>query len=158
MRQWLSDHFLLLSVISGLTFVAGLIGAVSVAVALPADYFVKPPEHRHGKSLARKILKNAVGVIALLLGFVMALPLVPGPGLIIMLVGMSMTDFPGKRKLEIRLLHIPGLLKQLNGIRARCGCPPLALPDQDHSDVTPPSASHPASSEPRPVDRQTSGG
>lgn len=80
MQQWVSDHVVLLSVISGLTFIAGLVGAVAVAVVLPENYFVTPPEHRHGKGLARKVLKNVVGVVAVLLGVVMSLPLVPGPG------------------------------------------------------------------------------
>ncbi len=40
MQQWVSDHVVLLSVLSGLTFVLGLVGAVVVAVVLPEDYFI----------------------------------------------------------------------------------------------------------------------
>src|SRR3954447_27047667 len=100
MQEWVSDHFVLLSVISGITVVLGLVGAVVVAVALPEDYFVTQPEHGHRKGLGKKVAKNLLGIVAILLGVVMSLPLVPGPGIIILLVGLSMTDFPGKRKLE----------------------------------------------------------
>ena len=137
MKHWVTDHVVLLSVISGLTVVAGLVGAVVVAVVLPEDYFVKPPEHRHGKSLANKVLKNMVGVVAILAGVVMSLPLVPGPGIILLLVGLSMTDFPGKRKVEVKLLRFPGLLTQLNKLREKFGRPALRLPERDSNSPLP---------------------
>ncbi len=128
MRIWLSEHFVLLTVISITTFLAGIAGAVVVAIRLPENYFPRPPTHVHGTSLTRKIIKNIVGALILLIGFAMSLPLVPGPGVIVMLVGLSMMDFPGKKKLEIKLLRFPGLLSQLNRIRLACGRPPLNLP------------------------------
>jgi hypothetical protein len=137
MQQWLSDHVVLLSVLSGLTFVAGLAGAVAVAVILPENYFETPPEHRHGKGLAKKVLKNVVGVVAVLAGMVMSLPLVPGPGIIILLVGVSMTDFPGKRKVEVNALRIPGILTGLNNLRQKFGRKPLRLPDDARRSQSP---------------------
>jgi hypothetical protein len=61
MRVWLSQHFVLLSIVSIATFAAGIVGAVIVAVLLPEDYFTRPPGHAHGVSLARKIMKNIAG-------------------------------------------------------------------------------------------------
>lgn len=128
MQHWLAEHWLLVAGISAGTFLAGLAVMVFVAIHLPADYFTRPPVKAHDAGLARKILKNVGGVIVALLGVVLSLPLVPGPGAILILVGLSMTDFPGKRKLEVKLLRIPGLLTSLNKIRARYGHPPLELP------------------------------
>src|SRR5579859_797139 len=127
MQRWVVDHFVLLSDLSGVTVVAGLVGAVVVAVALPEDFFVKPTEHRHGKGLAKKVLKNVVGLVAIVAGFVMALPLVPG--IIVMLVGFSMADSPGKRKVEVKLLRVPGVSMGLNELRKRFGRAPLRLPN-----------------------------
>jgi len=63
------------------------------------------------------------------LGFVMALPLVPGPGLVFMLLGLSLLDFPGKRNAERRILAVPAVIRFLNDVRARFGRAPLALDD-----------------------------
>ena len=128
MRDWLTDHWLLLTLSSAAMAVGGLLVAVFVAVRLPADYFVRRPERAHDAGLVRKIAKNAVGVVFLLLGVVMSLPLVPGPGLVLIVLGLSLTDFPGKRNLEVKLLRFPGLLSQLNQIRAKYNRPPLELP------------------------------
>ena len=129
MQHWVMDHVVLVSVMSGLAFVAGLVAAVGVAVVLPENYFVTPPEHRHGKGLAKKILKNVVGVVAILAGIVMSMPLVPGPGIVILVVGLSMTDFPGKRKVELKALRIPGILSGLNKLRKSLGRAPLRVPN-----------------------------
>jgi hypothetical protein len=138
MQHWVMDHVVLVSVMSGLAFVAGLVTAVGVAVVLPENYFVTPPEHRHGKGLAKKILKNVVGVVAVLAGIVMAMPLVPGPGIVILVIGLSMTDFPGKRKVELKVLRIRGILFGLNKLRKSFGRAPLRLPNTSRDSLSPP--------------------
>jgi hypothetical protein len=132
MREWLGHHFLFITIVSLAAGAVGIVAAGLIAVLLPADYFVRPSSSAHGIGLARKVLKNIVGAILFLIGFVMALPLVPGPGLIFMLIGLSMTDFPGKRRLEVRLLRIPGLLGQVNRVRGIWGRGALALPGGEH--------------------------
>jgi hypothetical protein len=57
----------------------------------------------------------------------MALPLVPGPGLVFILLGLSLLDFPGKRSLERRLLSVPRVQRFLNEVRERFGRPPLII-------------------------------
>ena len=48
-------------------------------------------------------------------------------GLVFMLLGLSLLDFPGKRNLERRLLAIPAVIGFLNGVRGRFGRSPLVL-------------------------------
>jgi hypothetical protein len=107
---------------------ASFIAGVLVVVGLPADYFVRTPESpKRGRAL-RLVLaaaKNILGIIVFVVGFVMALPLVPGPGVLFMLLGLGLVDFPGKRSLERRLLREPHLLASVNKMRARFGKPPL---------------------------------
>src|SRR5918999_3921486 len=87
------------------TFVVAT-GIVSfVVVKLPATYF--HPDHDReilkDKSPAVRwagiIGKNLAGVILIVLGVVMSLPGIPGPGLVTILFGVMLVDFPGKRTL-----------------------------------------------------------
>jgi hypothetical protein len=114
-------------------FLVGTAFAVGVVVWLPADHFSRPP----GEGIvARKhpalrwtlvVLRNLVGAVILPLGVLMALPLVPGPGLVFILVGLSLLDFPGKRSLERRLLAVPTVHRFLNRVRERFHKPPLVI-------------------------------
>ena len=120
-----------------LSFVAGL----AVIVSLPPDYFVRSPL-RHGLPhshpalrLTLKVAKNLVGWVVFLAGFVMALPLVPGPGVLFMLVGLGFVDFPGKQSLERRLLRVPQVLTSVNKMRARFGKPPILTEERNPRSV-----------------------
>jgi hypothetical protein len=109
------------------SFTIGLV----VVIGLPADYFVRVREHSvfwqssRALRLTFVMAKNLLGAIVFLAGFVMALPLVPGPGVLLMLVGVGLVDFPGKRNLERRFLRQPHLLASVNRMRARFGKPPI---------------------------------
>jgi len=114
----------------GLPIVSFIIGLI-VVIGLPADYFVRAPERSvfwqssRALRLTFVMAKNLLGAIVFLAGFVMALPLVPGPGVLLMLVGVGLVDFPGKRTLERRFLREPHLLSSVNRVRARFGKPPI---------------------------------
>lgn len=106
---------------------------VLVVVWLPADHFSRSPDpsaawRRHRVlRWSVLVLKNLVGLLVLPLGVVMALPLVPGPGLVFILIGLSLLDFPGKRSLERRLLAVSAVQRFLNEIRQRFNRPPFTL-------------------------------
>jgi hypothetical protein len=57
----------------------------------------------------------------------MSVPGVPGQGLLTILIGVMLLDFPGKRRLERWLLRRRGVLAAINKVRARYGRPPLVL-------------------------------
>jgi hypothetical protein len=42
-----------------------------------------------------------------------------------MIIGLTLVDFPGKRRLERRLLRHPRVLRAINRLRARFDRPPL---------------------------------
>jgi hypothetical protein len=119
-------------VAGGLAVVTTAFG-VAVIVLLPADHFSRLPDHdvwwRQHRALrwTGLILKNLVGLVLLPLGIFMALPLVPGPGLVFILVGLSLLDFPGKRRLERRLLRVPTVHQFIDRVRRRFGRPPLIV-------------------------------
>lgn len=70
-------------------------------------------------------LKNAVGVLLFLAG--VAMIVLPGQGLLTMLIGISLLDFPGKRHLERRLVGQPAVLRTINKLREKFGRPPLIV-------------------------------
>ncbi|MDZ4817525.1 MAG: PGPGW domain-containing protein [Planctomycetota bacterium] len=116
-----------------LAMVAGIVVLPIVAVRLPADYFVRPhqsitaaPEGNGYLRWCLKILKNLLGATLLIAGVIMIVT--PGPGMVALLVGLSLVDFPGKRALEIKLISTPNLHQSINKLRKRYGRPPLILP------------------------------
>ena len=98
-------------------------------IRMPTDYFLyKHPAIRRGM-IARNvlfILKNLLGLLVLVLGVVMIVT--PGPGLVVMLYGLTLLNFPGKQAIELRIVRTPAVLKAIGAIRARAGRPALELP------------------------------
>ncbi len=66
-----------------------------------------------------------------LAGIVLAMPLVPGQGILTILIGLSLLDFPGKRKMELKLIRLRAVRRGINWIRARAQQPPLDLPPRE---------------------------
>jgi hypothetical protein len=115
-----------------LTSVAGLAAAGFILVKLPATYFCErtaPPAHtRRGvNSWAGRVAKNLLGGVMIVLGAVMALPGVPGPGTLMMLIGITLTDLPAMRRLERWVVSRPGVLTAVNRLRVRWGNAPMVL-------------------------------
>jgi hypothetical protein len=54
-------------------------------------------------------------------------PGVPGQGVLTILLGIMLLDFPGKRALETRIVGRPRVNGAVNALRARFGKPPLIL-------------------------------
>jgi hypothetical protein len=104
-----------------------LVGVSWVVRRLPPDYLLSdaPTPPARGAALVGHIARNLLGTLLLLLG--LAMLFLPGQGLLTMVVGLVVMDFPGKRTLERRLLRIPSVLRAINRLRARSGRPPLKL-------------------------------
>jgi len=104
-----------------------------VMVKIPANYFSPhyTQDFMPGKPFLVRwgamILKNAVGVLLILLGLALSLPGVPGQGILTILLGLIMIDIPGKRPLEAGIIKRPAVLSAINKLRARYDKPPLIL-------------------------------
>jgi hypothetical protein len=115
------------------TFAISLAVVSFILVKIPPDYFHKdrprelwadrPPVVRFLGLLA----KNLLGVLLVVLGIVMSIPGVPGQGILTILLGIMLLDFPGKRDLENKLVSRPQVLKTINKLRQRFGKPNLIL-------------------------------
>ena len=110
------------------------LGIVSlILVKLPADHFSKNRKTkfwagpRPALHAAKVIGKNLGGVLLVVLGVVLSLPGVPGQGLLTILLGIMLLDFPGRHRLEQKLLSKPTIVNTINRLRGRFGKPPLVL-------------------------------
>lgn len=115
------------------TFVINLAIVTLILVKIPADHFAEkhPAKFWSGPNptlrAAGIIGKNILGALLVALGVVLSVPGVPGQGLLTILLGIMLLDFPGKRHLEQKLLRRPGIVKSIDRLRARFGKPPLEL-------------------------------
>lgn len=115
--------------VSVVTFLGSLIAVPIVVVAMDADFFVRPEKRGiplNPLRLLRRILKNVLGWILLLAG--LAMLLLPGQGLLTIALGVGLVDFPGKRKLQIRIVKLGKVHRSINWIRKKADKPPLELP------------------------------
>jgi hypothetical protein len=124
----------LLGIVLFLVTFTGSLGLVSlILIKLPADYFCSHYDRQlwSGRAPALRIAaaigKNVLGVLLIVLGIIMALPGVPGQGLLTVLLGVMLVDFPGKDRLERKLLHRPAIRNSIDKLRGRFGKPPLQL-------------------------------
>lgn len=121
------------SALSLFAVVAAVIGVPWVVARLPHDYFARPQrvvwrEQKHEPLLALvfSVLKNLLGLVLVILGLIMLLT--PGQGLLTLLVGLLLMNFPGKYQLERTLVSQPGVMRGLNWLRARRGEAPFDAP------------------------------
>jgi hypothetical protein len=131
-QQWIPAHILIgITIASIIGFIGTLIAIPIILIRLPADYFdTRTPrhwmkDHHPVLRVMGLIIKNLVGSVFVLAGFIMLF--VPGQGLLTMLIGISLLDFPKKRELEARIVSQPSILKAINSIRHRFNKPPLIL-------------------------------
>ncbi len=115
------------------TFIFSLSMVSVILVKLPPDYF-QPSHSRRilpGKPAwlrwAALIGKNFAGVLLVLLGVLMSIPGVPGQGVLTILLGIMLVEFPGKRRLEQKLLSYPKVLGTINKLRSKYNKPALLI-------------------------------
>lgn len=136
--NWLVEEITWGGVVLGASlFLVTIIGSLLVVgfllVKLPATYFQEFHSRdvwvdRHPMlRLAARSGKNVLGAMLVVAGTILALPGVPGQGLLTILVGLMLLDLPGKRRLERRIVGRPRILRGINRLRKRFGSPPLVL-------------------------------
>ena len=139
MTDWIADIaslfppqlLLWLAVSSLFMFIGTLIAIPIILVRLPADYFdIRKPRpwmeaHHPILRVIGHLVKNLVGLVFVVAG--VAMLLLPGQGVLTILIGLSLLEFPGKRRLEAKLVGQQTVLSTINKMRAKFGKPPLIL-------------------------------
>ena len=138
--SWLSDNIETIQKLGGLWLAVGIVSLLLTIIALPliviqlpADYFVRDRRQPVAVSSGHPVivllvnaLKNVVGVLLIAFGAIMLF--IPGQGILTMLIGLMLTNFPGKFHLEQKLVRRPAVLRTLNRVRHRAGREPLEAP------------------------------
>lgn len=117
---------------SVIPFLAFLIVVPLLAVRIPSDYFAHGRFNRklwadHHLILRVMLLigKNLLGYVFIAAGIVMLV--LPGQGILTILAGIMLLDFPGKYRLVRWIVARPQVLRTLNWLRRRAGRTPLYL-------------------------------
>ena len=118
----------LLGLLSGLMFVGSLLVVPWLVSRLSDEFFIR---HRQLVGQRRKrhpvltfllwLLRNSIGVVLLGSGLVMLV--LPGQGILTILVGIALMDFPGKYRLLERFVKLKQVRRSLNWIRRKAGKP-----------------------------------
>ena len=116
------------------TFVGTLIIIPILIVRIPADYFKRRVQKQ--KSCYKEqhaviccigtVFKNILGALFALAGFAMLF--FPGQGLITILIGIMLLNFPGKVALQLRIVQQQNVLRAINWMRTKADRPALELP------------------------------
>lgn len=117
--------------LSLVTLAAALVAVPWVVCRLPANYFTDAHRHRLRDPagpgyLLLNLLRNLLGAVLVVLGVVMLFT--PGQGLVTLLTGLLVMNFPGKYRLERALVARRGVARTLNWLRDRRGLPPFDAP------------------------------
>ena len=135
--DWAAGHPILVAQLVLVSLALSVVYAVGVFFAvihMSPDYFAHeaPAEatwrRRHPfLRLLFRGLKNVAGGGLILLGLVLLV--LPGQGILTVLIGLTFLDFPGKRRLEIWIVQRPSIRHRVDRVRKKAGRPRLILPD-----------------------------
>lgn len=130
--DWLKANeeiFTALGLLSVTLFLISLIIFPLIIIFLPHDYFVRtetPITKLSPFRILLRVLKNVFGVFLILTGILMLF--LPGQGLLAIFLGISLVHFPGKRRLEMRLLRLHRVQRTVAWIRMKARRETLQLP------------------------------
>ena len=123
-----AEWFALFSIVG---FVIGVMLVPVLVSWIPADYFV--PQKRQVidrrfpiTSLVFLAIKNVIGAILVSLGLLLLF--LPGQGILTLLLGLMIMNYPGKFALERWLVMRPKVLPAINWLREKRDYPPLIDP------------------------------
>lgn len=114
---------LIMGIVSMIMMVGTFAAVPSIVRRLPEDFFVRPPRRR---SLPFRIARNAVGLALLAAG--VAMLVLPGQGIVTIMVGLSIVDLPVRRRMLLWLFRRRAIREGAQRLRARAGKPPLVVP------------------------------
>jgi hypothetical protein len=127
--QWISW----LATVSALSFLISLVLIPWLITKLPSDYFTRqrrPVSTLHKQHpiiyIVAILIKNSMATLLILAGILMLI--LPGQGILTILIGIGLSDFPKKYQLERWFAKKPTLLNSMNWLRKKANIEPLQAP------------------------------
>ncbi|MGE4570412.1 MAG: hypothetical protein AAEF72_03660 [Gammaproteobacteria bacterium] len=121
------DYIALIVTASALIFVISLIFTPFLVSKIPHDYFTNAKYHKleieHFGHIVAVVGRSALGLALVFLGFVMLFT--PGQGILAIIVGLFLMEFPGKKRLECKIIQNEVTFKALNWMRKKFKQPPF---------------------------------
>jgi len=116
-----------------ISFVIGIISTPFIVSRIPMDYFVYDEKRAIANDSHHVVmrwllacLKNMLGAILVVAGIIMLVT--PGQGVLSILFGLMIMNYPGKYQLERWIIRRPVIFQAVNALRAKQGQPPLQAP------------------------------
>ncbi|EGN76060.1 hypothetical protein A28LD_0548 [Idiomarina sp. A28L] len=120
----------LIAGVSIVMFLASVIIIPFLIVKMPADYFMDRRRKRNWtfSHVLIYVLRNTLAFILFVAGLLMLV--LPGQGLLTLIIAAVVSDFPGKFTFERWLLRRKGVLRSINWIRKRYDKPKIEAPEK----------------------------
>ncbi len=135
MMAFIYNHeslFLWLTIVSIMGFLISIVFIPWLVTRIPSDYFSHPKRQKYTWNNQSKILrlifilmKNIIGVIFIIGGIFLLF--LPGQGVLTILLGLFITDFPYKYKIETWIIKHPPILRSINKLRTKAKQRPLEI-------------------------------
>ena len=132
---WISDHQQLLvwaGIVSLMVFILSLLAMPWLVAQIPEDYFLpkkrQPTQWKQLHPVIRLLAlmgKNLIGYGLIVAGVLMLF--LPGQGVLTLVMGLLLVDYPGKFRLERKLVKTPAIFNSLNWLRRKAKKPPLVM-------------------------------
>lgn len=130
LEQTLIDYLPAMTLTGVIMTVVTAVAIPWLVIRMPHDYFTddrKPPVDRSPMGWAIWLLRNISAIVLIIAGIAMLI--LPGQGVLTIMLGIACSTFPGKFKLQRQLVSRPGVLKALNWIRHKYDRKPLLAPE-----------------------------
>lgn len=131
--DFVREHRFVIGGISLAMFVVSVLLVPVFVQILPEDYFVrrkirtKPPWVPFPLHVLYLVAKNIVGIVLIVLG--LAMLVLPGQGLLTLIVGVILTDIPGERQAFLLICRKTPVLRAMNWLREKKGVAPFIMPE-----------------------------
>jgi len=130
--EFTRQHKFWIGAVSLAMFLASVVLVPVFVQILPADYFRKKKIRTKPKwvpfplHVLYLVVKNVIGIALIILG--LAMLVLPGQGLLTIIMGVILTDIPGERKVFLYICRRTLVLKAMNWLRKKKGKPVFVLP------------------------------
>ena len=121
-----------LMIASIIGFIGSLIVIPWILIQIPSDYFSheKRQKYQWGNyppiiRLILLLMKNILGVVFIISGVIMLLT--PGQGILTIIIGIILMDFPYKYKIEQWIISHPAILRSINKLRVKAKQSPIEV-------------------------------
>ncbi len=116
--------------ISAVIFIFSLLSIKWLVALIPSDYFIKKEDSKFKKKypflwFLSLIIKNIFGYSLIIGGIFMLI--LPGQGVFTIMIGLMLSNYPGKYAIEKKFIAIPSVLKGINWLRKKSNQPPINI-------------------------------